>query len=49
MIQIFGLTKIPLVKQGDKIGDQIVKAAKEEGIVTAQEYIRLRGALASEM
>ena len=26
-----------------------LKAAKDEGIVTAQEYIRLRGALASEM
>jgi coenzyme F420-0:L-glutamate ligase/coenzyme F420-1:gamma-L-glutamate ligase len=32
MIQIFGLTKIPLVRRGDKIGDQIVKAAKEEGV-----------------
>ena len=26
-----------------------LKTAKDEGIVTAQEYIRLRGALASEM
>jgi coenzyme F420-0:L-glutamate ligase/coenzyme F420-1:gamma-L-glutamate ligase len=32
MIQIFGLGKIPLVKRGDKVGDQIVKAAKEEGL-----------------
>lgn len=32
MIEIFDLTKIPLVRQGDKIGDQIVKAAKEEGL-----------------
>ena len=32
MIQIYGLTKIPLIMQGDKIGDQIVKAAKEEGL-----------------
>jgi coenzyme F420-0:L-glutamate ligase/coenzyme F420-1:gamma-L-glutamate ligase len=31
-MQVFGLAKIPLVKQGDKIGDQIVKAAKEEGV-----------------
>jgi coenzyme F420-0:L-glutamate ligase/coenzyme F420-1:gamma-L-glutamate ligase len=33
MIQIFGLGKIPLVKQGDEIGDHIVKAAKEEGLI----------------
>jgi coenzyme F420-0:L-glutamate ligase/coenzyme F420-1:gamma-L-glutamate ligase len=32
MIQIFGLAKIPLVKQGDEIGDHIVKAAKEESL-----------------
>jgi len=32
MMQVFGLAKIPLVKQGDEIGDQIVKAAKEEGV-----------------
>lgn len=32
MIQIYGLTKIPLIRQGDKVGDQIVKAAKEEGL-----------------
>lgn len=32
MIQIFGLKKMPLVKRGDTIADQIVKAAKEEGI-----------------
>jgi len=29
--------------------EAFLKTAKEEGIVTAQEYIRLRGALASEM
>ena len=29
--------------------EAFLKAAKEEGIVTAQEYIRLRGALAPEM
>ncbi len=32
MIQIMGLRKIPLVKRGDNIADQIVNAAKEEGI-----------------
>ena len=32
MIQIFGLKKMPLVKRDDSIADQIVKAAKEEGI-----------------
>jgi len=32
MIQIIGLTKFPLVKQGDNVGDQIVKAAREEGL-----------------
>jgi coenzyme F420-0:L-glutamate ligase/coenzyme F420-1:gamma-L-glutamate ligase len=32
MIQIFGLTKIPLVKLGDEIGEQVVKAAMEEGL-----------------
>jgi coenzyme F420-0:L-glutamate ligase/coenzyme F420-1:gamma-L-glutamate ligase len=32
MIQIFGLVKFPLVKQGDGIGDHIVKAAMEEGL-----------------
>jgi len=32
MIQIFGLSKFPIVKRGDKIGDQIVGAAREEGI-----------------
>ena len=29
--------------------EAFLKAAKAEGIVTAQEYIRLRSALASEM
>jgi coenzyme F420-0:L-glutamate ligase/coenzyme F420-1:gamma-L-glutamate ligase len=32
MIQIFGLAKIPLVKQGDQIGDHVVRAAMEEGL-----------------
>ena len=32
MIQIYGLTKMPLVRKGDKIGDQILKAAKAEGL-----------------
>jgi coenzyme F420-0:L-glutamate ligase/coenzyme F420-1:gamma-L-glutamate ligase len=32
MIQIFGLAKFPLVKQGDDLGAQIVKAAKDESI-----------------
>jgi coenzyme F420-0:L-glutamate ligase/coenzyme F420-1:gamma-L-glutamate ligase len=32
MIQICGLTKIPLIKPGDKVGDKIVQAAKEEGV-----------------
>lgn len=32
MIQIFGLRKIPLVKHGDSIADQITTAAKEEGL-----------------
>lgn len=30
MIQIFGLKRIPLIKKGDDIGDQIVRAAMEE-------------------
>ena len=32
MIQIFGLRKIPQVKRGDNIADQIFTAAKDEGI-----------------
>ena len=32
MIQILGLSKIPLVKQGDNVADQIVEAVKKEGI-----------------
>ena len=32
MIQILGINKMPLVKHGDSIGDQIVKATKEESI-----------------
>jgi coenzyme F420-0:L-glutamate ligase/coenzyme F420-1:gamma-L-glutamate ligase len=32
MIEIFGLSKIPLVKRGDNIGDHIVQAAKEQGV-----------------
>jgi len=32
MMQIFGLSKMPLVRRGDKIADQIVKAAGEEGL-----------------
>lgn len=32
MIQVLGLKKMPLVKKGDNIADQIVDAAKQEGI-----------------
>jgi len=32
MIQIIGLKKMPLVKEGDNIGDLIVKAAKQDGV-----------------
>lgn len=32
MMQIIGLRKIPLVKQGDNVADQIVEAANEEGV-----------------
>ena len=32
MIQIFGLRKLPLIKQGDNVADCIVVAAKEEEI-----------------
>mgnify|MGYP001131725142 CR=1 FL=1 len=33
MIRIIGLRKIPIVKQGDDIAEQIVKAAKQEGVL----------------
>jgi len=32
LIQIIGLSKMPLVKAGDRIGDQLVQAAKDESI-----------------
>ena len=32
MMQIFGLSKMPLVRRGDRIADQIVRAAAEEGL-----------------
>ena len=32
MIQIFGLKKIPLIKKGDDIANQIVKSAREEDV-----------------
>jgi coenzyme F420-0:L-glutamate ligase/coenzyme F420-1:gamma-L-glutamate ligase len=32
LIQILGITKMPLVNPGDNIGDQLVQAAKEESI-----------------
>lgn len=32
MIQIIGLKKIPLIKQGDELADKIVKAAKDEAV-----------------
>ena len=32
MIQIIGLRKMPLTKRGDNIADQVVNAAKEEGV-----------------
>ena len=32
MIQIFGLRKLPLVKEGDNVADFIIKAAKEEDV-----------------
>jgi coenzyme F420-0:L-glutamate ligase/coenzyme F420-1:gamma-L-glutamate ligase len=32
MMQIFGLSKMPLVRRGDRIADQIVKAAAEDGL-----------------
>lgn len=39
MIQIIGLRKIPLIKRGDSIADQIVKAAKEEGVQISEHDI----------
>ena len=39
MIQIIGLRKIPLIKRGDNIADQIVKAAKEEGVQISEHDI----------
>ena len=32
MIQIFGLRKLPLIKEGDNVADCILKAAKEESL-----------------
>jgi coenzyme F420-0:L-glutamate ligase/coenzyme F420-1:gamma-L-glutamate ligase len=32
MIRILGLRKLPLIKEGDKVADSIVKAAKEEHV-----------------
>ena len=32
MIQIFGLQKLPLIKEGDNVADCILKAAKEENL-----------------
>ena len=32
MIQIFGLSKLPLIKEGDNVADSIVKAAKEDSV-----------------
>ena len=32
MIQIIGLRKLPLIKEGDNVADNIVKAAKEEQV-----------------
>jgi coenzyme F420-0:L-glutamate ligase/coenzyme F420-1:gamma-L-glutamate ligase len=32
MMQIIGLRKIPMVKQGDNVANQIVEAANEEGV-----------------
>jgi coenzyme F420-0:L-glutamate ligase/coenzyme F420-1:gamma-L-glutamate ligase len=32
MMQIFGLSKMPLVRRGDRIADEIVKAAEKEGL-----------------
>jgi coenzyme F420-0:L-glutamate ligase/coenzyme F420-1:gamma-L-glutamate ligase len=32
LIQIIGLRKMPLTKRGDNIADQVVNAAKEEGV-----------------
>jgi coenzyme F420-0:L-glutamate ligase/coenzyme F420-1:gamma-L-glutamate ligase len=31
-MQVFGLTKMPLVRRGDRIADEIVKAARKEGL-----------------
>ena len=35
MIQIIGLRKLPLIKEGDNVADHIVKAAKEEQVEIA--------------
>lgn len=35
MIQIIGLQKLPLIKEGDNVADQIVKAAREEKVEIA--------------
>jgi coenzyme F420-0:L-glutamate ligase/coenzyme F420-1:gamma-L-glutamate ligase len=32
ILQVLGLSKIPIVKQGDSVADQIVEAAREEGV-----------------
>ena len=32
MIQIIGLNKIPLIKQGDDVAEHIVKASREDGV-----------------
>ncbi len=35
MIQIIGLRKLPLIKEGDNVAEHIVKAAKEEKVEIA--------------
>lgn len=39
LIQIIGLRKIPLTKRGDNIAEQIVNAAKEEGVPLSNDDV----------
>ena len=39
MIQIIGLRKLPLIKEGDDVADHIVNAAKEEHVVIAKDDV----------
>jgi len=39
LIQIIGLRKLPLIKEGDDVADHIVNAAKEEHVVIAKDDV----------